>query len=93
MKSARVSPILEYVKTHWQRLEVKAQHAIARLWRPVKGVRIHKFVYLFVTGRLSRDPITVGYSLGLVFSCLGVSFNRNVDLCAFFWATSFPDSS
>jgi hypothetical protein len=25
MKSARVSPILEYVKTHWQCLQVKAQ--------------------------------------------------------------------
>jgi hypothetical protein len=37
LESAGVSPIIEYGKTHWQWLQVKAQLAIAGLWRPERG--------------------------------------------------------
>jgi hypothetical protein len=62
----------------------------ARLWRPVRGVRIHKFVHLFVTSG-GVDSVADGYFLGSVAS--GLASIVTSTFAPFFSATSFPDSS
>jgi hypothetical protein len=60
-----------------------------RLWRPVKAVRIHKFVYLFVTSG-GLDSVGDSYFLGSVAS--GSASIVTSTFAPFFRATSFPDS-
>ena len=62
----------------------------ARLWRPVKAVRIHKFVYLFVTSG-GVDSVADSYFLCSVAS--GAASIVTSTFAPFFSATSFPDSS
>ena len=61
-----------------------------KLWRPVMGVRIPKFVYSS-RNEFGRGPIPYGYFLGSVAS--GSASIVTSNFAPFFSATSFPDSS
>jgi hypothetical protein len=90
MKSARVSPDLGIGEDPLAVLADEGPSGHTRLWRPVKAVRIHIFVHLFVK-RGGVDSIADSYFLGSVAS--GAASIVTSTFAPFFSATSFPDSS